>query len=174
MKRIFITLILVLVVFVVNAQIYTKIEYLDKFDDPLKTEHRKTLITKTDSTFVIEEKGKKPVEYIILDMVDNDSATKGSKEEVVNLVDNVYGYQTTWCVVRSDMYRDYYIAVLRAINENTDENIRNVASYFMYAVHRTITTQYTGDYKTEYFWLEKPKNNDIFGKGVSRIIYSMK
>ena len=54
MKKIIILLICVLISQVSFAQIFTKIKYFDKFDDSLKEETIKTLITKTDSTFIIE------------------------------------------------------------------------------------------------------------------------
>ena len=40
------------------------------------------------------------------------------------------------------------------------------------AVHRTITTQFSGTYETELFWLQDDLNDDKLGKNVSRIIYS--
>lgn len=52
MKKHLFTLIFVLASLSCNAQIYKSIKYYDKFDDEIKTEQRKTLITKTDSTFI--------------------------------------------------------------------------------------------------------------------------
>ena len=149
MKKFFLTLLFGLIGFTCNAQIFTKIIYYDKFDDVLKIENRKTLITKTDSTFVIEEKGKKPVVYYILYVVDN----QGSKDKVVNLVGDVYGYETRWCLLRKD-------------------NEKIMANFLISAVHRTITTQFSGTYETEFFWLQDDLNDDKLGKNVSRIIYS--
>ena len=85
MKKFLLTLLFGLIGSTCNAQIYTKIKHFDKFDDALKIENRKTLITKTDSTFIIEEKGKQPVVYYIL----NELRRQGSKDDVVNLVDNL-------------------------------------------------------------------------------------
>ena len=153
-----------------NAQLFTKISYYDKFDDVIKQEVRKTLITKTDSTIVIEEKGKDPVVYYIENVLEAD--TKGSKEEPVNLVADVYGYQTTWCVVRKDKWLDYYVDKLRYLFvDNSDEKIKNLSSYWLFATHRTITTQYTGTYKRELFWLSDEESSGKLGKGVNRIIY---
>ena len=62
MKKILFTLVFALYGIVCNAQLFKTIKYYDKFDDEVKVEQRKTLITKTDSsTFVIEEKGKQPI-----------------------------------------------------------------------------------------------------------------
>lgn len=44
-------------------------------------------------------------------------------------------------------------------------------SYFIFATHRTITTQFTGTYITDLFWLEDFSSDGKLGKGVNRIIY---
>ena len=148
--------------------LFREISYNDKFDDILKKETRKTLITKTDSTFVIEEKGKTPVEYHILNVVE----TKGSKDSIVNLVGKVYGYQQSWCLVRYDMLTKYYEAYINYVYDGSVEKEKAMSSFWIFATHRTITTQYTGTYDTEYFWLSDELNDDKLGKGVNRIIYS--
>ena len=159
-----------LIAIICNAQtIFTKIYYYDKFDDALKIEQRKTLITHTDSTFVIEEKGCKPVVYYILNEVE--IGTMGSKENVVNLVADVYGYQKTWCIVRYDLLKKYQEDVLNYTMEKTDENLKKIQQYWIFAVSRTITTQYTGAYQDEMFWLQDEDNEDKLGKGVKRVIY---
>ena len=152
------------------AQLYTKIEHFDKFDDVIKEETRKTLITKTDTSFVIEEKGREPVTYYIVNKSSTD--IQGSKDDIVNLVANVYGYQTKRMVVRSDLIGKYRDAFAKYLQNPSDENLMLVASFVNYATHRTITTQYTGTYQTELFWLEDDPDNSKLGKGVSRIIYS--
>lgn len=172
MRKLILALCLGFVCIAGNAQIYTQVTYYDKFDDALITEQRKTLITKTDSTFVIEEKGKNPVVYYILNMVP--AGTEGSKDEVVNLVSDVYGYQTTWCIVRSDLYKDYLEAYSKWILDPSDENMKVVQPFWLFAIHRTITTQYTASYITEYFWIQDEYNSDILGKNVNRIVYSMR
>ena len=113
MKKIILSTIYALISLSCNAQIYTSVKYLDKFDDAIKVEQRKSLISKTDSTFVIEEKGKKPVVYYIINSIS--SGTRGSKDDVVNLVGNVYGYEETWCVVRSDMYDNFLLPDLELL-----------------------------------------------------------
>lgn len=168
MKKFFLTLLFGLIGFTCNAQIYTKIEYFDKFDDALKIERRKTLITKTDSTFVIEEKGKQPVVYHIIYVIDS----QGSKDNIVNLIDDVYGYEITWSLVRNDLYEKFLEAKHNYFLNRSKENFKKLSQFSIFAVHRTITTQYTGRYETEYFWLQNGLNDDKLGKDVSRIIYS--
>lgn len=172
MKKILLISLFGLIGVICNAQIYTNIQYYDKFDDALKTEQRKTLITKTDSTFVVEEKGKQPIVYYILNEVS--AGTEGSKDDIVNLVGDVYGYQTSWCVVRSDLYKKYLDAYSKFLFDSSEENMKAVQPFWLFAVHRTITTQYTGSYITEYFWIVDELNDDKLGKGVNRIVYSMR
>ena len=170
MKKIILSTIYALISLSCNAQIYTSVKYLDKFDDAIKVEQRKSLISKTDSTFVIEEKGKKPVVYYIINSVS--SGTRGSKDDVVNLVGNVYGYEETWCVVRSDMYDNFLKANIKYIQETTEENLNDVGKYWLFAVHRTITTQFSASYIDDIFWLQDDLNDDKLGNGVNRIVYS--
>ncbi|MBR6445265.1 MAG: hypothetical protein IKT22_05825 [Prevotella sp.] len=167
MKKFLLTLLFGLIGSTCNAQIYTKIKHFDKFDDALKIENRKTLITKTDSTFIIEEKGKQPVVYYIL----NELRRQGSKDDVVNLVDNVYGYETTWCVVKYDLLEKYLEAKKNYFIDNSEENFKKCSQFWIFAVHRTVTTQFTRTYEGEYFWLHDELNEGKLGKDVSRIIY---
>ena len=82
------------------GQIYTSVKYLDKFDDVVKEQTIKTIVEKTDSTFIVETKGKEPVEYCIV--MNNIFNSVGSEDETVNLFDNVYGYQESWVVMTRD------------------------------------------------------------------------
>lgn len=172
MKKIFLSIFFALISFSCNAQIYSIVKYLDKFDDIIKVEQRKTLITKTDSTFVIEEKGKQPVVYYILNIVP--AATKGSQDDVVNLVENVYGYEEAWCVVRSDMYEKYTEAYNKYLFDDTEKNLQDVIPFWIFIVHRTITTQYTATYLDDLFWIEDDFKDGKLGKDINRIIYSKK
>ncbi|WP_155808462.1 hypothetical protein [Xylanibacter brevis] len=170
MKKYLLAFILVLAGLSSNAQIYKSIQYYDKFDDEIKLEHRKTLISKTDSsTFVIEEKGKKPVEYYILNSVAD--GTRGSKDEPVNLVASVYGYEESWCVVRSDMLNDYLEAARAYSLDSSKEKMDKLMHFWLYIVHRTITTQYTGTYLDELFWIQDDLSDGKLGKDINRIIY---
>lgn len=169
MKKIVFTLLCAIFSISCGAQIFTRVKYVDKFDDEIKEETRKTLITKTDSTFVIEEKGKTPITYCILNPIPN--GTKGSKDNVVNLVGDVYGYEEAWCVVRHDMLDKYNEAHYNYFNDPSDANQNKLGKFWIFVVHRTITTQYTGSYLGEYIWLQDDLNDDKLGKDVNRIIY---
>lgn len=170
MKKIIFTILFSLSGFISYAQIYTKVEILDKFDDVIKTEQRKTLVTFTDSTIIVEEKGKKPAVYCILNEIAGGKL--GSKEDVVNLVGNVYGYQNVWCVVREDMMEKYHEVYRCFLLDGTDDNLKKVQHFWLFATHRTITTQYAHSYLGELFWVTDEDNEDKLGKGVNRIIYS--
>ena len=169
MKKTILSLVFALTCLVCNAQLYKSIVYYDKFDDVVKTEQRKTLVQKTDTTFVIEEKGKQPVVYYILNPVEQ--GTRGSKDEPANLVANVYGYEETWCVVRYDKLQEYRVAFYNYYLDNTETNQRKVAAYWLFIVHRTITTQFTGSYLDELFWIQDEDSDGKLGKDVNRIIY---
>ena len=168
MRKLFIVLASILVSSFVNAQIFNTVSYFDKFDDVLKTEQRKTLVEKTDSTFVIEEKGKRPTTYYILNVVE----TSGSKDNIVNLVDNVYGYETSWCVVKDDLMDKYSEAYLNYFLDPSKENMSILQSFWIFAVNRIVTSQYSGIYLHEYFWLSDELNTDKLGKNINRIVYS--
>lgn len=169
MKKYVFSFIFVLVGLSCNAQIYKSIKYYDKFDDVIKSEQRKTLVTMTDSTFIVEEKGKDPVVYQIMDTVSE--GTKGSKDEIVNLVNDVYGYQEAWLVLRSDMKEGYHEALANCVIDDTKTNREKVASFLLFIVHRTITTQYTGRFLNEYFWIKDELSDGKLGKDINRIIY---
>lgn len=152
----------------INAQIYNHKEVLDKFDDVIVDKSIKTLVQKTDSSFIIEEKGSKPIEYIILNFAEYNSM--GDKDNIVNLVGNVYGYQECWSVVLQKDAANYYSGLADIINTHDDakresmiENL--VRKYCYYIVHRVITTQYSHDFITELFWVQ-------FGDHNGRTIYS--
>ena len=95
MKKFLILILTTLVFAVADAQIFTRKTIRDKFDDVVSKREIKTLITKNDTAIIIEEKGKKSVIYKIL----NESAPMGSKDNIVQLVGNVYGYEKSWVVV---------------------------------------------------------------------------
>ena len=173
MKKYLISFLFALIGLSSNAQIFRSVRYYDKFDDEIKLEQRKTLITQTDSsTFVIEEKGKEPVEYYILNPVPNGKI--GSKDEPANLVASVYGYEESWCVVREDMLNDYLEASRAYSLDSSKSNMDKLQHYWLFIVHRTITTQYTGSYLYEMLWISDELSDGKLGKNINRIIYSTK
>jgi hypothetical protein len=170
MKKLFFTLFFGMMALFCNAQIYTAIKYLDKFDDELKSEQHKTLITKTDTTFVIEEKGKQPITYYILNVVEE--GTKGSKDNIVNLIDDLYGYEEAWIVIRYDMLDKFREALNDYKLNSMKEALDKVTPHILYVVHRTLTTQYAGNYIMDMFWLQDDLIDGKLGKDIKRIIYT--
>ena len=174
MKKLFAIFVLVYIIlggcYAQTQSIYQVIYYFDKFDDVLKVDNRKTLITITDSTFVIEEKGKEPIIYYILDIV----SSTGSQDNIVNLTGNVYGYQKTWCVISQNMLSKYYQSYENCIIDMSEANIEAMTKFWIFATVRTITTRYTGEYINEFFWLMDEINDDKLGKNVNRIVYMKK
>lgn len=117
---------------------------------------------------MIEEKGSKPETYIIVNYADYNSL--GSKDNIVNLVDNVYGYQECWCVIRDKDFDKYMEAHLACFNEPDEEKrmdmiTKMVNDFSYYITHRVVTTQFSHDYVSEYIWIQKGDNN-------GRTIYS--
>ena len=156
--------------FVANAQSYilTKKTVLDKFDDVFLERDQKTIVTKTDSTFVIEEKGKEPVTYRILNYAEYNS--KGDKDNIVNLVDNVYGYQECWAVIlESDVPEyntEYTSLIFESDKEKRNKDIEKlIERFYYYIIHRVVTTQYAHHILGQHIWVQKGDNN-------GRTIYS--
>lgn len=138
MKKFLILILTTLVFAVADAQIFTQKEIRDKFNDVVSKREIKTLITKNDTAFIIEEKGKKPVTYKVLFEFDS----KGSEDNIVRLVDNVYGYEKSWIVVLDE----YRCAI----------------------THRVVTDKYGTEFVGELYWIAKLSKNGNY----ERIIYS--
>ena len=169
MKKILLLLLLI-VPFVANAQSYilTKKIVMDKFNDILLDRDQKTIVTKTDSTFVIEEKGRKPVTYRILNYADFNSM--GDKDNIVNLVDNVYGYQECWAVIlESDVpgyNTEYASLIFEPDKEKRQKGIEKLIERFCYYItRRVVTTQSVHYILGQHIWIQKGDNN-------GRTIYS--
>ena len=172
MKKILLLLLLI-VPFVANAQSYilTKKIVMDKFNDILLDRDQKSIVTKTDSIFVIEEKGRKPVTYRILNYSEDNS--KGDKDNIVNLIDNVYGYQECWAVIlESDVpgyNMEYTSLIFEPDKEKRNKGIEKlIERFYYYIIHRVVTTQYTHRYLSEHFWVQKAVENGMD----ERTIYS--
>ena len=164
MKRFTIITLMFIMAFVANAQSYilTKKMVMDKFDDVLLDRDQKTIVTKSDSTFVIEEKGKEPVTYRILNYAEYNS--KGDKDNIVNLVDNVYGYQECWAVILESDVPEYNTEYASLIFE-PDKEKRNkgieklIERFYYYITSRVITTQYTHHILGQHICIQKGVNN---------------
>ena len=167
MKKLFF-LIFALISLSANAQIFNHKTVMDKFDDAILDKNIKTLIERNDTAFIIEEKGLQPVTYIIQNLMTENSV--GSKDEIVNLVNNVYGYQECWSVIlEKDMpqYAQAYLSAMMEEDENNRMSIitKMINAYNYYIIHRVVTTQYTHQFLSEYYWVQKGDTN-------GRTIYS--
>lgn len=78
--------------------LYSHLYVYDRFDDVLCTKKIKTLIKEGENTITIETKGEKPLVYFVV----NEERT-GSRQDVVNLVNNLYGYERSLTVVPDAM-----------------------------------------------------------------------
>lgn len=153
MKKILFTLLISIVTLTGNAQIYSIIEHLDKFDDVIKTENVKTRITihELDSTewfgvsdlsiIEIETKGKEPVKYFSIG-----KTSFGDEENIKEITDGVYGYQI-----------HYFCLNTKTIGNNID----SIISHTYYEIDSIIeekTNIYVPEDKKESF----QKINDEF------------
>lgn len=147
MKKFLILILTALVTVVAHAQIFTQKEIRDKFDDVVSQCDIKTLVTKNDTTFIIEEKGNEPVTYKILSEIESE----GSKDNIVQLVGNVYGYDKTWNVVLENDIKRYLLG-----------------EYIYFITHRVVTDKYGTELLGEFYWIVKVSKN-----GYERTIYSI-
>lgn len=178
MKKFITTSLIAFWALAMSAQgIYTRVKKYDKFDDVIYEKTIKTLITKTDDKIIFETKGSKPVEYYYSEnswFADH----IGSRESVVNLVNDVYGYEDRYNVFPKDtidvvkkivsekakntpdsLLTDYDIATMH--NWELFCRIQNVPE----VVFRTTSkNSYIFMYDTDLVWIK-------FKDG-SRIIYS--
>ena len=177
MKKVVILTLLALLSMVANAQgIYTKVTKYDKFDDVEWEKNIKTLITKSDSTIVIETKGSKPEEYLYKDispLAEHD----GNRDNLVNIVADVWGYESQYIVFSEknveDLKKDYEENLGTEADSLSGEalkmkfvltvvkNIKNLPTITFRTISRY---QYHFEYKTDMVWIK-------FKDG-SRIIYS--
>lgn len=178
MKKFITTSLIAFWALAMSAQgIYTKVKKYDKFDDVIYEKTIKTLITKTDDKIIFETKGSKPVEYYYEE--DFGFADHiGSRDSVVNLVNDVYGYEDRYSVFPKDTI-DVVKKIVSEKAENTpdslltDDRIAEMCIWELFCripnapevVFRTISKgSYLFIYETDYVWIK-------FKDG-SRIIYS--
>jgi len=164
---------------VCSAQgIYTSIMKYDKFDDVVWKKDKKTLITKTDSTFIIETKGQTPEEYYYIDTYLLAYHT-GSRDSIVNLVENVWGYEDQYKVFTKKEKDEFFQAALEEMKYSPDslvlsDNYSTTLSMLIYRqmlksidklptiIIRTISRyNFQFEYKNDYFWVEFPDKTRI-------------
>ena len=146
MKKFLILILTTLVFAVADAQIFTQKTIRDKFDDVVSKREIKTQIKKNDTAIIIEEKGKEPVTYKIL----FEHESMGSKDNIVQLVGNVYGYEKTWNVILENDIKRYLLG-----------------EYIYFITHRVVTDQFGTKLLCEFYWIVKVSKN-----GYERTIYS--
>ena len=134
MKRISLLFAFVFITLFAKGQVYSKIQKLDKFEDVIDEQNVKTLFSLESSLITVETKGQKPKYYSIIKQEEN-----GRADSVVNLVNDVYGYQTV-----------YYC---RELVINDDKSASMDLYKILVIIHRTVTTQYTQTYKTDLWWI---------------------
>ena len=169
MKKFLILILTALVTVAADAQIFTQKEIRDKFDDVVSERDIKTLIEKNDTTFIIEEKGNEPVTYKIL----FEHESMGSKDNIVQLVGNVYGYQEAWGVILEKYFKDYVLDNGALSNEEDDSKRNDLRSkliekYYYLIIHRVATTKYGTKLLGEFYWIQKAS----FNGNNERTIYS--
>lgn len=160
-----------------NAQgIYRTVMKYDKFDDVVWKKDVKTLITKTDTTFVVETKGQKPIEYYYTDNFMRASHI-GSKDSLVNLTQDVWGFEDEYLVLTiKDIkeLKDYAQEQVKDLPDSLvfEEKIQMLVGLKMmkdYKKYPRITIRTISryahyyEYERELFWIK-------FNDG-SRIIY---
>ena len=149
--------------------LYTHYESVDKFDDAnVPEKDMKTIITKTDSTFVIESKGLEPKTFYIVS--ETPELSMGSKDNIVNLVGNVYGYQKTWRVIKPEQVETLRKLLYNMVAEgwNKAKEIENFPFY--YITHRIVVTSQPIHYiEGEYLWIgDTDGNRRIYSKTYTR------
>ena len=165
MKKFLILILTTLVFAVADAQIFTQKEIRDKFNDVVSKREIKTLITKNDTAIIIEEKGKKSVTFKIL----NEIGFNGNKDNIVQLIGNVYGYEEYWCVILEKDIKDYFLDYFAMLIETDDSKRHDLISklvekYYNYITHRVVTDKYGLQFRSEHYWIQNQNNE--------RIIYS--
>ena len=168
-KLIAITFVLMCTLTVSAQTIYSSIEKYDKFDDVVWTKKIKTIISKSYSTI----KGQKPTEYEYLNEPLFATQT-GSREDLVNLVNDVYGYESTYCLFPKGTIEKTYETIKSEIPDSlaTEEMIDAKVKLKLMVLmddmptitFRTVSySQYSFEYETELAWIR-------FKDG-SRVIY---
>lgn len=177
MKKFIVISLMFVIAIVSNAQgIYTKVTKYDKFDDVVSKRTVKTLITKTDSTIVIETKGQKAQTY---KYVDNEyfAVHMGSRNNLENLVADIYGYESQYYAFSKKIVTDIKNQVSADFKSapdsiKTKENFQTMIALKLLSeldkvptiTFRTISRfQYSFEYATDLVWIK-------FEDG-SRIIY---
>lgn len=172
-KLIAITFVLMCTLTVSAQTIYSSIDKYDKFDDIVWTKQIKTIISKSYSTIVVETKGQKPTEYEYLNEPLFVTQT-GSREKLVNLVNDIYGYESSYCLFPKGTIEKTYETIKSEIPDSlaTDEMIDAKVKLKLMLLKDDMPTitfrsissyPFRFEYKTELAWIRY--------KDGSRLIY---
>ena len=88
----------------------------------------------------------------------------GSKDNIVRLVNNVYGYQEGWWVILEKDIKDYLLDISALSNEEDDSKrdvLRRklIEKYYYCITHRVVTDEYGLQFLSEYYWFQKASFN---------------
>ena len=162
-----------------NAQtqrLYNAIVKKDKFDDVIWRKNAKTLVTKTDTTFIVETKGQKPVEYGYIS-VEPFYKRVGSKDSLISFAKDVYGFDHQYVVMTRDVVKQLGKEMVSGYKEmpdsqRTESNLREMLLGKLLGIlgkTQTITFRTISkfgriyEYDSDLFWIE-------YSDG-SRVIY---
>lgn len=157
MKKLFLSLVLFISALSASAQIFDTLEQRDKFDDVLKRETIKTLITFTDTVITIETKGRKAQDYMVINLAEYNC--KGDENNIVNLINDVWGYQKCWTVVKAEEAGNYISDYLKVMNDELDKNV--LKKYWQWITDRVVTTQYSHTFIDRIIWVSEPEGSKI-------------
>ena len=144
MKKFILTTLFGLLTMTGHAQIFNTIKRLDKFDDIILKEQIKTLVTRGDSIWSFETKGRGVKKYYLLwDDISNcvgDALVNNHEKLLQN--GNIYGYQEAWVV--SDILPDKLYGM-------SDQQFE---LHTFYLVHRIISLySFEFQFYAELYWV---------------------
>lgn len=145
-KTVFILLVALSFAALAQAEVYKSKMVVDHYGDVVSYSECRAIVKETDSTFVIDEKGKELVVYQKVTLL----STDGSREKLDDLTGkSVYGYQSNYLVIAPDgsaklindrmisKYKytfefDRHMFIIRDV-EITKDNVEVKESYLTYA-----------------------------------------
>lgn len=121
MKRILIIATILTITSLSYGQLFTHIVKIDKFDDIIWEKEVKTLCYIAEGTITIETKGQTPLTYIVEEI----TSFRGSEEEPINLVNDLWGYEMQMLTRGKNTSKPYTI-VIRFIREEYTQNFKSL------------------------------------------------
>lgn len=160
MQRLIITFPLLLLCITVNAQTFANKLVIDMSDNVILSDNIESVVIHDveKGMITIEENGRQPQVFRIIRWCDYSSS--GDEENIVNLVDNIYGYQNTWCAVKESDY-DAYARILESIELEEiprAEGLNEMLKLWYFIIHRVVHSPSTHSYQTELWWIQDENN----------------